>query len=41
MSPAQGPASAATGPVLRRPVTPMLATPVDAVPEGSDLVHQP
>ncbi|MFC4110001.1 ATP-dependent DNA ligase [Micromonospora zhanjiangensis] len=41
MSPAQGPASVATGPVLRRPVTPMLATPVDAVPEGSDLVHQP
>ncbi|SIM72370.1 ATP-dependent DNA ligase [Micromonospora cremea] len=27
--------------MLRRPVTPMLATPVDAVPEGPDLVHQP
>lgn len=27
--------------MLRRPVAPMLATPVDAVPEGPDLIHQP
>ena len=28
-------------PVLRRPVAPMLAAPVDAVPEGPDLAHEP
>ncbi|MFY1658728.1 ATP-dependent DNA ligase [Micromonospora sp. WMMD1274] len=28
-------------PVLRRPVVPMLAAPVDAVPEGPGLVHEP
>lgn len=41
MSPAWRRASAATGPVLRRPVAPMLAKPVDAVPEGPGLVQQP
>ncbi|SCG58068.1 ATP dependent DNA ligase domain-containing protein [Micromonospora echinaurantiaca] len=28
-------------PVLRRPVAPMLAAPVDEVPEGPALVHEP
>ncbi|MEU4778294.1 ATP-dependent DNA ligase [Micromonospora sp. NPDC023633] len=34
-------AGAAAEPVLRRPVAPMLAAPVDAVPEGPGLVHEP
>ncbi|MEU7802618.1 ATP-dependent DNA ligase [Micromonospora arborensis] len=41
MSPARRRAGAAADPVLRRPVAPMLATPVDAVPEGPDLIHEP
>ncbi|MFI0797023.1 hypothetical protein ACH4OY_30725 [Micromonospora rubida] len=41
MSPARRRASAAADPALRRPVAPVLATPVDAVPDGPGLVHQP
>ncbi|SCL36270.1 ATP-dependent DNA ligase [Micromonospora rhizosphaerae] len=41
MTPAPPRASAAAAPVLRRPVAPMLAAPVDAVPEGPGLVHEP
>ncbi|MGW5670532.1 ATP-dependent DNA ligase [Micromonospora sp. NPDC003776] len=40
MAPAR-PRAASTPPVLRRPVAPMLAAPVDAVPEGPGLVHEP
>ncbi|MFI5490399.1 ATP-dependent DNA ligase [Micromonospora echinaurantiaca] len=40
MSPARR-TEAAAGPVLRRPVAPMLAAPVDEVPEGPELVHEP
>ncbi|WP_307813022.1 ATP-dependent DNA ligase [Micromonospora coerulea] len=35
------PRASAAAPVLRRPVAPMLAAPVDAVPEGPGLVHEP
>ncbi|MEV4545217.1 ATP-dependent DNA ligase [Micromonospora echinaurantiaca] len=41
MSPAHRRAQAAAEPVLRRPVAPMLAAPVDEVPEGPELVHEP
>ncbi|MEU5727182.1 ATP-dependent DNA ligase [Micromonospora sp. NPDC047738] len=41
MTSARGRASAGADPVLRRPVAPMLAAPVDVVPEGRDLVHEP
>ncbi|WP_238455199.1 ATP-dependent DNA ligase [Micromonospora sp. ATA51] len=41
VTPARPRASAAAAPVLRRPVAPMLAAPVDAVPEGPGLVHEP
>ncbi len=40
MTPAHGWTSGGA-PVLRRPVAPMLAAPVDAVPEGPGLVHEP
>ncbi|MER7455641.1 hypothetical protein [Micromonospora sp. NPDC126480] len=40
MSPARRRAEAAES-VLRRPVAPMLAAPVDEVPEGPQLVHEP
>lgn len=39
--PAHPRANAGEGPVLHRPVTPMLAVPVDMVPEGPGLVHEP
>ncbi|RKF24012.1 hypothetical protein D7I43_28150 [Micromonospora globbae] len=32
---------ATAGAVLRRPVAPMLAAPVDAVPERPGLIHEP
>lgn len=41
VTPARPRASAAADEVLRRPVAPMLAAPVDAVPEGPGLVHEP
>ncbi len=41
MTPARGRASAGAELVLRRPVAPMLAAPVDVVPEGPGLVHEP
>ncbi|WP_406080137.1 ATP-dependent DNA ligase [Micromonospora sp. NBC_00858] len=41
MSPARRRASAAAEPALRRPVAPMLAAPVDAVPDAPGLVHEP
>ncbi|WP_245718811.1 ATP-dependent DNA ligase [Micromonospora rhizosphaerae] len=41
MTPARLRASAGAEPVLRRPVAPMLAAPVDLVPEGPGLVHEP
>ncbi|WP_269458868.1 hypothetical protein [Micromonospora echinofusca] len=41
MTPARLRASAGADPVLRRPVAPMLAAPVDVVPEGPGLVHEP
>ncbi|MEU4476478.1 ATP-dependent DNA ligase [Micromonospora sp. NPDC023966] len=39
--PARPRGSAGQEPVLRRPVAPMLAAPVDVVPEGPGLVHEP
>ncbi|MFE9207475.1 ATP-dependent DNA ligase [Micromonospora sp. NPDC007230] len=41
MTSARERASAGAEPMLRRPVAPMLAAPVDVVPEGRDLVHEP
>ncbi|MCW3820213.1 hypothetical protein ONA91_37870 [Micromonospora sp. DR5-3] len=41
MTPARPGASAAAEAGLHRPAAPMLAAPVDAVPEGPDLVHEP
>ncbi len=41
MTPSRPRASDRPEPVLRRPIAPMLAAPVDAVPEGPDLVHEP
>ncbi|MGR6318917.1 ATP-dependent DNA ligase [Micromonospora soli] len=41
MTSARSRAGAAADPVLRRPVAPMLAAPVDVVPEGPGLVHEP
>ncbi|MEU8265445.1 ATP-dependent DNA ligase [Micromonospora sp. NPDC048999] len=41
MTPARRRASAGAELVLRRPVAPMLAAPVDVVPEGLGLVHEP
>ncbi|MEU4477912.1 hypothetical protein AB0F68_07600 [Micromonospora sp. NPDC023966] len=39
--PAHPRGSAGEEPVLRRPVAPMLAAPVDVVPDGPGLVHEP
>ncbi|WP_433531233.1 ATP-dependent DNA ligase [Micromonospora sp. CA-263727] len=41
MSPARRRANAATAPVLRRPVAPMLAASVDLVADGAGLAHEP
>ncbi|MEV0157947.1 ATP-dependent DNA ligase [Micromonospora sp. NPDC050686] len=41
MTPARARASGGVDRALRRPVAPMLAAPVDVVPEGPDLVHEP
>ncbi|MEU8156113.1 hypothetical protein AB0B94_20860 [Micromonospora sp. NPDC048986] len=40
-SPARRRAGPTGDPVLRRPVAPMLATSVDQMPEGPDLIHEP
>ncbi|TYB95044.1 hypothetical protein FXF53_25920 [Micromonospora sp. WP24] len=37
--PCPPPGGGAAGSLLRRPVAPMLAAPVDQVPEGPDVVH--
>lgn len=41
MSPAWRWETTPGGPMLRRPVAPMLAAPVDSVPEGPNLVYEP